>query len=31
MCYYDGDLSGDNDVDLNDLAALLALYGTLCE
>jgi len=27
----DGNLSGGGDVDLSDLAALLAVYGTTCE
>jgi len=29
--YEDGDLDGDGDVDLSDLASLLAVYGTICE
>jgi len=28
--YEDGDLDGDGDVDLTDLAALLANYGQSC-
>jgi hypothetical protein len=28
--YEDGDLDGDGDVDLSDLSALLAVYGTSC-
>jgi len=28
--YEDGDLDADGDVDLADLAALLAVYGTSC-
>ena len=28
--YEDGDLDGDGDVDLSDLAALLAVYGVPC-
>jgi hypothetical protein len=31
MTYWDGDLDCDGDVDLSDLAALLAAYGTTCE
>jgi hypothetical protein len=30
MTYYDGDLDGDRDVDLADLAALLGVYGMTC-
>jgi hypothetical protein len=30
MTYEDGDLDEDADVDLADLAALLAEYGTIC-
>jgi len=29
--YEDGDLDEDGDVDLSDLAALLAVHGTTCE
>jgi len=29
--YEDGDLDGDGDVALADLAGLLAVYGTTCE
>jgi hypothetical protein len=28
--YEDGDMDGDGDVDLADLSALLAVYGTSC-
>jgi hypothetical protein len=31
MTYEDGDLDFDGDVDLADLAALLGVYGTVCE
>jgi len=30
VTYEDGDLDGDSDVDLSDLSALLAVYGTIC-
>lgn len=29
--YEDGDLDFDGDVDLNDLAEMVGLYGTICE
>ena len=29
--YEDGDLNRDDDVDMADLTALLAVYGTTCE
>jgi hypothetical protein len=29
--YADGDLDADGNVDLTDLAALLAVYGTTCD
>jgi hypothetical protein len=31
LCYPDGDLDGDRDVDLGDLADLLGAYGTVRE
>jgi hypothetical protein len=31
LLYEDGDLDLDADVDLEDLAALLGVYGTACE
>jgi hypothetical protein len=30
MSYEDGDLDGDGDVDLPDLAQLLSVYGAVC-